>query len=56
VVHILPDGGLEEHAAAMERLVRTTGVEPDLFAGGGREELIARACRAREERITSRRR
>lgn len=44
--HILADGGIETHAAALERLVAEEGVgQPDLFAGA--EQQIAEAQRRR---------
>jgi uncharacterized protein (DUF488 family) len=49
-VHILADGSLETHAAALERLIAELGMgAPDLF--GGADELIAEAQRERGRRI-----
>ncbi len=51
VEHILTDGGLETHAAAMDRLLAMHGhpQQEDLF--GHREERIARAIARQTERI-----
>jgi uncharacterized protein (DUF488 family) len=49
-VHILADGSLETHAAALERLIVELGMgEPDLF--GDADKLIAEAQRERGRRI-----
>ena len=48
--HILADGSLETHAAALERLIAELGMgEPDLF--GDADKLIADAQRERGRRI-----
>jgi len=48
--HILADGGIEEQADTMLRLLDMTGLpRDDLFLG--LEDLIAEACRRREARI-----
>jgi uncharacterized protein (DUF488 family) len=50
VAHILSDGSIENYDQAMTRLLRLTGTpESDMFAS--REELVARACAAQEEKI-----
>lgn len=50
VTHIHADGGLESHSDAMTRLLRLLGMpEADLFRS--REQLIAEACAAQEQRV-----
>lgn len=50
VQHILADGQLESHEAAMERLLNVVGVpREDLFRS--RDELVAQALAQQEERI-----
>lgn len=50
VVHILGDGRLESHRAAMERLLDVTGLpHEDLFRS--RAELVAEALARQEERV-----
>ncbi|MBI2502151.1 MAG: DUF488 domain-containing protein [Candidatus Latescibacteria bacterium] len=50
VQHILADGGLESHDAAMERLLDIAGLpHQDLFRS--RDELIAEALARQEERV-----
>ncbi len=50
VLHIHADGQLETHEAAMERLLKMTGVpDEDLFLS--REELLARALARQEEQV-----
>lgn len=50
VVHILEDGRLETHAAAMERLLTVTGVpSSDMFLS--KEELLAEALKRQESKI-----
>lgn len=50
VGHILPDGTLESHAEAMERLLTLTGLsQDDLFRS--KEELVTTALARQEERI-----
>ncbi len=54
VMHILPDGRLESHAASMERLLARHNLEPegDLFRRQQpREELIAEAVARQAERV-----
>ena len=50
VVHILGDGRLESHRAAMERLLDVTGLpHEDLFRS--RADLVAEALARQEERV-----
>jgi uncharacterized protein (DUF488 family) len=50
VAHIHADGGLESHSDAMTRLLRLLGMpDADLFRS--KEQLIADACAAQEQRI-----
>jgi uncharacterized protein (DUF488 family) len=50
VAHILGDGGLETHRAALERLLDVTGLpREDLFRS--REELISQALTRQEEKV-----
>jgi len=54
VVHIHADGRLEIHAELEERMIRETGVEPDLFAGGNDPAaLVARAYSVLGSRLAS---
>ncbi len=50
VSHIHADGTLEQHSAAMNRLVRILGMDDkDLYRS--REEMIADACAVQEQRV-----
>jgi uncharacterized protein (DUF488 family) len=50
VAHILGDGALEPHAAAMDRLIDVTGLpRNDLFRS--RDEIAAEALRIQEQRV-----
>jgi uncharacterized protein (DUF488 family) len=49
IQHILSDGRLESHAAALSRLMRQLGIRDDMFRS--REELCAEAYKKQEERI-----
>ena len=50
VLHIHADGRLETHEAAMERLLKMTGVpDEDMFLS--KEELLARALARQEEQV-----
>ncbi len=50
VLHIHADGQLETHEAAMERLLKMTGVpEEDMFLS--KEELLAKALARQEEQV-----
>jgi hypothetical protein len=50
VTHILGDGRLESHQAAMDRLLEVTGMpRDDLFRSRG--ELIAEALKRQEEKV-----
>jgi uncharacterized protein (DUF488 family) len=54
IEHILADGGLESHDAAVARLIRETGLpERDMFRS--REEIVVDAYRIRGEAIAYRR-
>ena len=53
VEHILANGGIEPHGAAMDRLMASFDLDPDGDLFHSRDETIARAIRLRARRIAS---
>ncbi len=54
ILHILADGGIEEHEETERRLLSVTGMEDDLFAQRlSREERIARAYTLRARQLAA---
>ena len=53
VEHVLADGGLESHGAAMDRLMASFDLDPDGDLFRSRDETVARAVRLRVRRLAS---